>query len=89
MHSQTTCGSRVVTFDFTHMTTRPGPGVRLTFDFTHWLDATSRGTSPLHHFGFFSIERVRALLVEGADVHAGDAGADAPTPVSLASSLIP
>jgi hypothetical protein len=50
----------------------------------HWLDATRRWTSPLHHFEFLPIERVRALLVEGADVRAGDAGPDAPTPVGLA-----
>jgi hypothetical protein len=50
-----------------------------------WLAATSRWTSPLHHFEFLPIERVRALLVAGADVRAGDGGAAAPTPLSLAT----
>jgi hypothetical protein len=49
-----------------------------------WLEATRRWTSPLHHFEFFPLERVRALLVAGADVRAGDGETDAPTPLSLA-----
>jgi hypothetical protein len=53
-----------------------------------WLAATSRWTSPLHHFEFLPIERVRALLVAGADACAGDGGADAPTPVSLATARL-
>jgi hypothetical protein len=53
-----------------------------------WLDATRRWTSPLHHFEFFPLERVRALLVEGADVRAGDGEADAPTPASLAAARL-
>jgi hypothetical protein len=53
-----------------------------------WLEDTSRWTSPLHHFEFLSIERVRALLVEGADVRANDGGAGAPTPVSLAAAWL-
>jgi ankyrin repeat protein len=62
------------------------------FERTHecarWVEATSRWTSPLHHFEFLSIERVRALLVEGADVHAGDDEANAPTPISLAAAWL-
>jgi hypothetical protein len=53
-----------------------------------WLEATSRWTSPLHHFEFLPIERVRALLVEGADLRAGDAEADAPTPLGLATARL-
>jgi hypothetical protein len=53
-----------------------------------WLAATRRWTSQLHHFEFLPIERVRALLVEGADVSAGDGEADAPTPLSLATARL-
>jgi hypothetical protein len=53
-----------------------------------WLAATRRWTSQLHHFEFLPIERVRALLVAGADVHAADAEADAPTPLSLAAARL-
>jgi ankyrin repeat protein len=53
-----------------------------------WLAATRRWTSQLHHFEFLPIERVRALLVAGADVRAGDAKADAPTPLSLAAARL-
>ena len=53
-----------------------------------WLDATRRWSSPLHHYEFVSLERVRALLVGGADVRAGDGEADAPTPLSLASARL-
>jgi hypothetical protein len=53
-----------------------------------WIDTTSRWTSPLHHFEFLPIERVRALLAEGADLRAGDGKAHAPTPLSLAMKLL-
>jgi hypothetical protein len=53
-----------------------------------WLEATSRWTSPLHHFEFLPIERVRALLVAGGDVHASDGGANAPTPLSLTAARL-
>ena len=53
-----------------------------------WLDATRRWTSALHHFEFLLLERVRALLVEGADVCAGDCEADAPTPFTLAAARL-
>jgi hypothetical protein len=53
-----------------------------------WLNATSRWTSRLHHFEFLQLERVRALLVAGADVRAGDGEADATTPLSLAAARL-
>jgi ankyrin repeat protein len=53
-----------------------------------WLDATRRWTSPLHHYEFVLLELVRALLVDGADVRAGDGAADAPTPLSLAAARL-
>jgi hypothetical protein len=64
------------------------PGDRVAPECAQWLEATSRWTSPLHHFEFLPIEGVRALLVEGADVRAGDAGPDAPTPLSLAEARL-
>ena len=53
-----------------------------------WLDATRRWSSPLHHYELLSLERVRALLVEGADVRAGDGEADAPTPLNMAAARL-
>jgi hypothetical protein len=53
-----------------------------------WLDETSRWASPLHHFEFLPTERVRALLVAGADVRASDGEANAPTPLSLAEARL-
>jgi hypothetical protein len=53
-----------------------------------WLDATRRWSSPLHHFELLSLERVRALLAAGADLHAGDGAADAPTPRSMAAARL-
>ena len=53
-----------------------------------WLAATRRWSSRLHHIEFRSLERVRALLVGGADVRAGDDEADAPTPLSLATERL-
>jgi hypothetical protein len=55
-------------------------------DCAQWLEATRRWTSPLHHYELLPLERVRALLVAGADVRAGDGVADTPTPLSLASA---
>jgi hypothetical protein len=55
---------------------------------TQWLEATSCWTSQLHHFEFLPIERVRALLIAGADVCARDGRADAPTPFSLAAARL-
>jgi hypothetical protein len=60
----------------------------ITLDCVRWLDETRRWTSPLHHFEFLPLERVLALLVEGADVRAGDGGPDAPTPFSLAAARL-
>ena len=53
-----------------------------------WLNDTRRWSSPLHHFELLSLERVRALLAAGADLHAGDSAADAPTPLSLAGARL-
>jgi hypothetical protein len=39
-------------------------------------------------FAFLPLERVRALLLEGADVCAGDGAADAPTPLNMAAALL-
>jgi ankyrin repeat protein len=64
------------------------PRARLLPECAQWLDATSRWTSPLHHFELVPLERVRALLVAGADVRAGDGNADAPTPVGLAAARL-
>jgi hypothetical protein len=52
-----------------------------------YLEVTSNWTTQLHHFEFLPIERVRALLVEGANVHASNGEAGAPTPLSLAQRL--
>ncbi|KAG8457834.1 hypothetical protein KFE25_005103 [Diacronema lutheri] len=60
-----------------------------------WLFATRRFTSELHHVEFLPVERVRALVVGGADLHVrggggGDSGAvaDAPTPLEIARALL-
>ena len=46
----------------------------------HW-------TTPLHHLATVGADRARALLRGGANLRAAAAGADAPTPVSLAERL--
>jgi hypothetical protein len=61
---------------------------RLSPECAQWLEATRRWTSRLHHFEFLPLERVRALLVEGADVRAVDGGADAPTPLGVAAARL-
>jgi hypothetical protein len=66
----------------------PMPADFVSPECAQWLDATDRWTSPLHHFEFLPFERVRALLVEGADLSAGDGGADAPTPLGLATARL-
>lgn len=54
-----------------------------------WLAATRRWTSRLHHFAALPQQRVRALLVGGADPLATDgSGPAAQTPVSLARALL-
>jgi hypothetical protein len=53
-----------------------------------WIRATWRWTSELHHLELLPPARVRELLVRGADLHAGDGGADAPTPLLLARELL-
>jgi hypothetical protein len=64
------------------------PGALYQLACAQWFDATRRWTSPLHHFAFMPLERVRALLVAGADVRAGNAEADALTPLRLAEARL-
>ena len=51
-----------------------------------WLAATRQWSTPLHHVSVISASRARALLGDGADVHAV-AVADVPTPLSLALEM--
>ena len=53
-----------------------------------WLSETVRWVSQLHHVEFHTSARVRELLRAGADVHSSDGAADAPTPLSIAQSLL-
>jgi ankyrin repeat protein len=53
-----------------------------------WIRDTWRWTSELHHLELFTPARVRELLVGGADPHACDGGADAPTPLLVAQALL-
>jgi hypothetical protein len=53
-----------------------------------WILATWRWTSELHHLELLPPARVRELLVGGADLHACDGGADAPTLLLLARALL-
>jgi hypothetical protein len=61
------------------------PARRPTRECRAWFEATRSWTTPLHHFEFMPIERVRALLASGADVHASDGvGSGSPTLFTLA-----
>jgi hypothetical protein len=53
-----------------------------------WIHASWRWTSELHHLELLPPARVRELLVGGADLHACDGGAGAPTPLLLARALL-
>jgi ankyrin repeat protein len=53
-----------------------------------WILASWRWTSELHHLELLPPARVRELLVGGADPHACDGGADAPTPRLIARALL-
>jgi hypothetical protein len=53
-----------------------------------WIRATWRWTSELHHLELLSQERVWELLFRGADPHACDGAAEAPTPLILARALL-
>jgi hypothetical protein len=53
-----------------------------------WIRATWRWTNELHHLELLPPARVRELLIGGADPHACDGGADAPTPLFLAQALL-
>ena len=52
-----------------------------------WLVRSRQWTTPLHHLATIGADRARALLRGGADLRAAAAGADAPTPLSLAERL--
>jgi hypothetical protein len=52
-----------------------------------WLARSRHWTTPLHHLAIIGADRALALLRGGADLRAAAAGADAPTPVSLAEQL--
>jgi ankyrin repeat protein len=52
-----------------------------------WLAGSRQWTTPLHHLATVGADRARALLRGGADLRAAAAGADAPTPLSLAERL--
>ena len=52
-----------------------------------WLVRSRQWTTPLHHLATVGADRARALLRGGADLRAAAAGADAPTPLSLAERL--
>lgn len=53
-----------------------------------WLEASRTWTTPLHHLGddVVGAARARALLRDGADLHAAASPAD-PTPLSIAKAL--
>jgi hypothetical protein len=53
-----------------------------------WIRATWRWTSELHHLELLPTARVFKLLIGGADLHACDGSADAPTPLRLARALL-
>jgi hypothetical protein len=57
---------------------------RVSPECAQWREATRRWSGPLHHYKLLSVERVRALLVAGADAHARDGATDAPTPHTMA-----
>lgn len=62
----------------------------LASDSREWLLETTKGwTTQLHHVELLPAARVRALLVDGADVHASDGlSADSPTPLKLARAAL-
>jgi len=53
-----------------------------------FLDVTRRWTTQLHYFQLLPAERVARLLAGGADVHARDDSADAPSPIGLARAFL-
>ena len=54
----------------------------------NWLVSTRHWTTPLHHLEIIDAARARALLRDGANIHAASPNVqDAPTPVSLAQEL--
>ena len=55
-------------------------------DLSAWLVSTRLWSTPLHHLEVIDAARARALLRDGADIHAR-AEPDGPTPLSLAHAL--
>ena len=51
-----------------------------------WLVASRQWSTPLHHLGIIDADRARALLRDGADLHA-KAAPGGPTPLSLAQDM--
>ena len=51
-----------------------------------WLVASRQWSTPLHHLGTIDVDRARALLRDGADLHA-KAAPGGPTPLSLAQDM--
>ena len=52
-----------------------------------WLHESAQWSTPLHHLTIIDADRARALLRDGADLHACTDAPEAPTPLSLARSL--
>mmetsp|Transcript_17310 Transcript_17310/g.44329 ORF Transcript_17310/g.44329 Transcript_17310/m.44329 type:complete len:286 (+) Transcript_17310:87-944(+) len=65
-----------------------GPRLRAVPGCQAFLDVTRRWTSQLHYHQFLPAERVARLLAGGADVHARDDSADAPSPIGLARAFL-
>ena len=53
-----------------------------------WFEETKQWVSQLHHVEFLPPVRVRELLRAGDDIYSSDGEVDAPTPLSIAQSLI-
>ena len=51
-----------------------------------WLTTTRQWSTPLHHLSIIDADRTRALLRDGADLHAA-AAPGGPTPLSLAQDM--
>lgn len=51
-----------------------------------WLRSTREWSTPLHHLAIISVERTRALVRQGANLHAS-ASVGGPTPLSIAREL--
>ena len=56
-------------------------------DIREWLVESRQWSTPLHHLTVIDAGRARALLRDGADLHARTDALEAPNPLSLARSL--